>query len=126
MEPIGPTHLRAPDPEDGACGLYAYDRLVTAELYIEEQNLKGPPILGVVLLWGEIRVGPVKDLRRRLTDPGYRLRAEFARVVAIDNQHPGAESIKSTGQIARIPRRYLQAWAVEVYGATRYQLEQFK
>jgi hypothetical protein len=122
-----PTHTRVPDPEGGNCGLFAYDQLATLDYYIESRGLTSAPtpLYGVVLLGGHVRVAPVSDPSGHLKEPGYRLRAEFARVLAVDKDHIATSGLLHLEQVALVSRHYLEAWAADAFSGRRYRLEDF-
>jgi hypothetical protein len=112
-------------PAAGAhCGFYAYDRAATLEYYLQAQSLaESPAIRGVILVWGRIEVGPVVDHRGVLQEPGYRLRAQYARVVALEKDHPRLDQLPDQAGLALVAKPYLEAWATE-YAGDRYRLEE--
>ncbi len=111
-------HERPPADDENSCGLYE-----TAELYIKAQAKNRELMLGVVQLWGRIRVGRVIDGDKQLKQPGYRLRAEFARVVALDKDQAEAFPIRDGDQVEWVSRRYLEPWAADAFSGVRYRLE---
>lgn len=124
--PQFPAHEEPPRADPAECGLYAYDRAATAQAYLDDQGsgfVRSSLILGVVLLWGRIIVGRVKDPKDRLPEPGYRLRAQFGRIVALDRDHETLERIANRERVEMVSKRYLEAWAVERYGAEWYRVE---
>lgn len=104
------------------CGLYAYDRLATAALYRRyisapfNTNLGAILVLGAVLLWGHVVYGEVTDWypNRAGSDLGLRFRAEFGKVLAL--QDDGSEATTHACRVHGIPairEDYLESFARE-------------
>ena len=97
-----------------SCGLYAYDRLETARLYMStySDGLRKGLVLGAVLLWGRVMVGDV-NADKRLPEPGLRYRAEFGQVLAIRMEDEWSYELSEKFGIPRAAERYLEAFAKE-------------
>ena len=120
-KPEGALHARSPEENEGECGFYAYDRMQTLEVYLKTQgNNRRELMVGVVLLSGRIKVGKVRDSEGQLKIPGYRLRAEFGRVVALDKDQAAAFPLTNGDRVEWISRRYLEAWAADAFSGVRY------
>lgn len=99
------------------CGIYAYDSLASLELYMRKQLALASPenvIVGAVELAGTIYADEIVD------GGGYQLRAQYARVVALDKDHPYLEQVTGLNRVELASRRMLEAWAVDVHQGRRY------
>lgn len=103
---------------DCTCGVYAYDRLETAKLYEDsfDERFRGVLVMGAVLLWGRVSYAEVVErYSHRLTgmNLGLRLRAQYARIVALRDDGEPAGPASRLHHIPAVPERYLEAVARE-------------
>lgn len=138
MDPLDKSH-EPPSLDKHGCGFYSYDRLETLIRYIENESgfmpvlprpgvviprsgSTTPLLAGVIRVWGVIRVGRVVTHEAgSLTDAGYRLRSQFAQILALERCSE-LEDLEGAERVAHVDRRYLEAWAAEL-GGERYRLE---
>ena len=100
------------------CGLYAYDRLETAALYEDtfDERFQGVLVMGAVLLWGRVSCAEVVErYSQRLAGMtlGLRLRAQYARILALRDDGESTRPVCRLHSIPAVPARYLEAVARE-------------